>query len=149
MAEIAIWDVRHFIYQHFAATAKPPTLEEIGAHFAMSQAEVEAALLELHAQHALFLQEGTLDIVIANPFSGVSTDFLVDVDGQTYYANCAWDSFGVIAALGAANGRIRANCAHTGEPLSLGVKDDEVVSAGEQVHFLVPFAQWYADMVFT
>lgn len=149
MVEETIWDVRYFIYQHFAETARPPALAEIGAHFAMSPVEVEAALLELDAQHALFLQEGTFDIVIANPFSGVPTDFWVDVDGQTYNANCAWDSFGVIAALGTANGRIRAHCAHTGEQLSLGVEKGEVVSAGEQVHFLVPFEQWYDDMVFT
>ncbi len=36
---------------------------------------------------------------MAWPFSGVETLFQVSVSDKTYFANCAWDSLGIPAAL--------------------------------------------------
>ncbi len=145
-----IWNVRHFIYNHIAQTTTPPGLDEIALALDLSLPEVKKALEELDALHALFLDPGTYQVHIANPFSGLpDTGFVVDVGGKTYWANCAWDSYGVIAALQAENGDIRAACAYDGQPLHLKVRDGQAISAGEVIHFQVPFSQWYDDMVFT
>ena len=144
-----IWTVRHAIYMYFAEHARAPGVVEVAAICGITEAAAREALVELDRVHALFLDPGTLDIRIANPFSGVPTDFRVTLGDQTYWANCAWDSFGVIAALGADVGEIEAVCAENGEPLRLAVRDGEAVSMGEVVHFLVPFSEWYDDMVFT
>ena len=144
-----IWICRHMIYRHFAETGRAPSVSEIALACGIREEEARAALIALDEVHAVFLDPGTFDIHIANPFSGVPTDFLVEVGTRTYWANCAWDSFGVIAALKAADGVIRAACAENGEPLRLEVRAGEAIDHGEVVHFLVPFSEWYNDMVFT
>lgn len=144
-----IWTIRHAIYRHFAGAARAPSVSEIAASCSITEDQTRDALTALNKVHALFLDPGTFDIHIANPFSGVPTDFLVDVGGRTYFANCAWDTFGVIAALQARDGVIRAACTGDGSPLRLEVRDGEAIDHGEVVHFLVPFSEWYDDMVFT
>jgi len=144
-----IWTVRHAIYRHFAETARAPEVEEIAAVCRITPEQAKAVLLDLDKAHALFLDPGTFDIRIANPFSSVPTEFRVAAGRRTYFANCAWDSFGVIAALGSDEGEIEAVCAENGASLRLAVRDGEVMDHGEVVHFLVPFSSWYEDLVFT
>ena len=36
---------------------------------------------------------------MANPFSAVPTPYRVQADGRSWFANCAWDAFGICAAL--------------------------------------------------
>ena len=36
---------------------------------------------------------------MANPFSAVPTAYRVPPDGRWWYANCAWDAFGILSAL--------------------------------------------------
>ncbi len=144
-----LWPARAFIYQHFAATARAPGSESLAREFDITPAEAESLLRALHDKHALFLEPGTARIRMANPFSGVPTPHTVTAGGLTYWASCAWDTFGIVAALHAADAEIRSECAHTGAPLRLRVAAGAVQSAGEVVHFLVPFQRWYEDLVFT
>lgn len=149
MNDTLLWRVRTFIYQHFAATTCAPQVADIVQHFPLSSEAATDMLKALHDIHALFLDPGTTNIRIANPFSAVPTPFIVDVNGKRYWANCAWDSFGVIAALQAAEGVIHASCAQSGTPLQLEIQQGEVVSTPARIHLLVPFRQWYEDMIFT
>ncbi|MEZ4870254.1 MAG: organomercurial lyase [Caldilineaceae bacterium] len=149
MDDTLLWDVRTFIYQHFATTARAPELDVIAQHFTIGQAQAAEILNALDAIHALFLEPSTTAIRIANPFSAIPTPFAVEVNGRRYWANCAWDSFGVIAALQALAGTIHATCTQSGEPLHLAVEQGEVVDTSAVIHLLVPFRQWYEDMIFT
>ena len=144
-----LWPVRTFIYQHFAATAHAPGLADLQQHFGLEQEEAVDLLLALHEIHALFLDPGTTNIRIANPFSAVPTPFVAEVNGKRYWANCAWDSFGVIAALQAEEGTIHATCAQSSAPLALQIHQGEVVETAALIHVLVPFQQWYENMVYT
>lgn len=144
-----IWSVRTFIYQRFVESARAPQVEEIADHFRLTIAQAGEVLKTLHDKHALFLKPGTVAIRMANPFSAIPTPYQVDIGDKTYWANCAWDSFGIIAALHAPHASIRSICAHTGKDLHLAVSHDQVVSAGEVVHFLVPSRRWYDDLVRT
>ena len=85
---------------------------------------------------------------MANPFSNVETPFRVHVDGKTYFANCAWDSLGIPAALHS-DADMEAACAQSGEPIMLQVRDGRVSESDVLVHFLVPFKCWYDDLVYT
>jgi hypothetical protein len=144
-----IWAVRTFIYNHFVATARAPRVAEIAQHFDLSPDAAGEALVALNEQHVLFLEPGTLDIRIANPFSAVPTPFEVEVNGRRYWANCAWDSFGIPAALHADAASIFSECAHTHAPLQIRLQHGEVQDTHAVIHFLVPFQHWYEDMVFT
>jgi len=143
-----LWQIRAFVYRHFAETARAPRLEETSAQFGLTHKEAAAAYEELHRRHALYLRPGAQEILMANPFSGVGTPFRVHAAGRIYFANCAWDSLGIPAAL-QADAQIEAACAQSRESLRLRVTDGQVHGPGALVHFLIPFRAWYEDLVFT
>lgn len=140
-----LWELRTFIYQHFAETTRPPLVEETASRFGMTHGEAGSAYEELHQRHALYLKSGTSEILMANPFSGVETPFKVRANRKTYFANCAWDSFGIPAALHA-DAEIEAVCAQSGEPIRLSVTNEQVEDSDTLVHFLIPFRKWYDDL---
>jgi len=146
--EDTLWNVRAFVYHHLAETTRPPSVEEAAARFALSTEEAGSVYEELHRRHAFFLQPGTHNILMANPFSGVETAFRVHANGRTYFANCAWDSLGIPAALHA-DAEVEAVCSQSGEPIHLAVANQQVRDSDALVHFLLPFREWYNDLVFT
>ena len=85
---------------------------------------------------------------MANPFSAVPTAYRVQAGGRWWYANCAWDAFGICAALHS-DGRIEASCPDCGEPVSVDVRDTRPDDESLLFHCLVPAAQWWDDIVFT
>ena len=148
MKEDFIWQVRHFVYQNFAETTHPPSIEETAKHFDITNEEASELYTELHNRHAFFLDLGTLNIRMANPFSGIPTDFKVTANGKTYFANCAWDMLGIPAALHR-DAVIEAKFTESNEEVRLEVKDGKVTNGELLVHFPLPFARWYDDLVFT
>lgn len=148
MNDTLLWQIRHFIYSHLADTAHPPTVADTARHFNISTEEAGEYYKELHNRHAFFLDLETLTVRMANPFSGIPTDFKVHANGQTYYANCAWDMLGIPAALHA-DAVIEAKFTESNELVQLEVKDGKVTNGDLLVHFPLPFAHWYDDLVFT
>ena len=148
MDENKLWEMRAFIYQHFAETTRPPRVEETASRFALTQGEAASAYEELHRNHAMYLKPGTHEILMANPFSGVETPFKVHANGKTYFANCAWDSLGIPAAL-QTEAEVEAACAQSGEAIRLRVREQQVRGSDALVHFLIPFRKWYDDLLST
>ena len=148
MDENLIWEIRAFVYRHFAETTHPPPVDETAAHFALTHEQTVSAYEELHGRHAFFLQPGTQDILMANPFSGVETPFKVYANNKTYFANCAWDSLGIPIVLGG-EAEVEAACAQSDEPIRLSITDQQVQDSDALVHFLLPFKSWYNDLTFT
>lgn len=143
-----IWQVRAFVYSYFAETTHAPSVDETARHFSISTAEAGKIYKELHNRHSFFLEPDTLTIRMANPFSGIPTDFKVRANGKTYFANCAWDMLGVPAALHC-DADIEAVCTESNESIKLEIRDGKVTNSELLVHFPLPFARWYDDLVFT
>jgi hypothetical protein len=156
MNEDQLWDIRAFVYQHFAETTRPPSVEETATGFALTHEEAVSAYESLHQRHAFLLGPGTHHILMANPFSGMATPFKVYANGKTYFANCAWDSLGIPAALHT-DAQIEAECAQSREKIHLTVSWQKARAEQRRsvqyeaglVHFLVPFTSWYDDLSFT
>ena len=148
MDDAKLWEIRAFVYQHFEETTLPPRLDETASRFRLTREQAASAYEELHQRHALYLKPGTHEILMANPFSGVETSFRVHANGRTYFANCAWDSLGIPAALHT-EAEIEAACAQSGEPILLSVRDGQVHGTEALVHFLIPFREWYNDLTST
>jgi len=148
MDEDLLWGIRAFVYRHFAETTHPPRVDETASYFGLTHEEAAAIYEALHERHALFLQSGTREILMANPFSGVETPFKVHANDKTYFANCAWDSLGIPAALHA-DAQIEAVCAQSGKTLQITVSGRQVQDSDALVHFLIPFRNWYDDLSFT
>ncbi len=143
-----IWDVRAFVYQHFADTTHAPSVDETAKHYNSSKGEVGEIYKELNNRHALFLEPKTLTLRMANPFSNIPTDFKVHANGNTYFANCAWDMLGIPAALHA-DAVIDAIFTESNDAVQLEIKNGQVTNKDLLVHFPLPFAHWYDDIVFT
>jgi hypothetical protein len=85
---------------------------------------------------------------MAPPFSGVPTAHEVEIGGQRYFANCAWDALGIPAALHR-EALVRSGCGQSGVPLRLEVGIQGPEPSGWLFHCQVPAARWWADLVFT
>ena len=148
MNDTLLWQIRHFVYNHFADMTLPPSMDVTAAHFNISTEDAGEYYKELHNRHAIFLDLETLTIRMANPFSGIPTDFKVHANGQTYSAICAWDMLGIPAALHT-DAVIEAKFTDSGESIQLEVKDGEVTNGELLVHFPLSFSHWYDDLTFT
>jgi hypothetical protein len=102
----------------------------------------------LHDAHALVLDAETREIRMANPFSAVPTPFRVEAGGRRWFGNCAWDAFGICAALHC-DGRIETACADCGDELVVEVRDGRPSDESLLFHCLVPASGWWDDIVFT
>jgi hypothetical protein len=140
--------VKLAIYRHFAETGRRPSPGDIASRTGLTVDGVLAAYRALRAQRLLLLEPDGASIRMAPPFSGVPTQHRVDVAGLEYDANCAWDAFGVLAALHKP-GRVRSRCEQSGEPLDLQVHEDGPEPSTWLFHCLVPAAHWWDDLVFT
>ena len=140
--------VRNSTYALFAAQGRAPSAQEVADDLGMAAGDVRAAWRRLHDAHALVLSPGTAEIRMANPFSAVPSAYRVRADGRWWYANCAWDAFGICAAL-AADGRIETSCPDCGDPLTVDVRDREPSDRSLLFHCLVPAVHWWDDIVFT
>jgi hypothetical protein len=91
----------------------------------------------LAAQHVVALDERG-DVLMAHPFANHTDGARVDSHGRTWWGNCAWDAFGIVAALELEDATI------TAQGITLGPQDDDAV-----FHVLVPAGHWWDDIAFT
>ncbi len=140
-------DVRRYVYDQTMKLGLPPSIAETAAALSATGVEVEAAFRRLAEARMLVLQRDGGEVLMANPFSAVPTAFVATVDGQAYYGNCIWDVMGVAAMLGR-DARIQASCGDCGTAMPLRVSDGSLDPAQGIVHFAVPAAEWWRDIVF-
>jgi len=140
--------LRNLTFARFVELGRAPTADEVAAAGGYRGADVAAGWERLHAAHALVLDAVTGGIRMANPFSGVQTSHRVHAAGRWWFANCAWDAFGICAALHD-DGQIETSCPDCGESLRVAVRDQRPDDESLLFHCLVPAARWWDDIVFT
>jgi hypothetical protein len=137
------------IYGTIAETTTPPDAAGVADALGAPVGEVEAAFHRLYQKRLLVLEPGVpTRIRMAPPFAGIETSHLVKAGGKAYYANCAWDAFGVAAALHQ-DADIESSCPDCGEPMSFRVRDGKPAPQEGVVHFAVPAALWWRDILYT
>jgi alkylmercury lyase-like protein len=139
--------VRDAIYASVVEHGVAPLPDEIALTTGLDAAEVGAAVRRLADAHVIVLQSGTSVVSWAPPFSLVPTPFRSCANGASWFAPCAWDAFGIFAAVGK-DGTIEARCAWSGVALTCGVRQARAYGDAV-VHLLVPAAQFWDDIVFT
>ena len=141
------WQVRRYVYDEAMHRGYPPLLAEISKKLSISSDEIRRSLGRLAEGRALVLQSGTGEILMANPFSAVPNDFLVELSDLSCYGNCIWDALGVAAML-RQDARIRTSCGDCGLALELRVAEGHTQGDASLIHFAVPAHQWWDDIVF-
>jgi len=137
------------IYEMMARTTRMPTSIDVALGMGSSMADVEQAFQRLYKRRLLVLEPGSsCHIRMAPPFSGIETPHRVKIEDKVYFANCAWDAFGIAAAL-KRDADIKSNCPDCGEPLIFHIRTGKPLPQECVIHFAVPAAQWWNDIVYT
>lgn len=139
--------VRSAVYARFAA-GDVPSGSAVAADLAMDVDAVIECYERLAVARVLVLDADSRQVWMAMPFSAVPTAFRVDGLGRHWFANCAWDAFGIAAAL-SCDVSIATYCLDCGTPMAYGVRGGELTNRDGVVHFAVPAKQWWDDIGFT
>lgn len=144
-------ELRRLIYDRLVADAVPPTRAELGNVLGSARA-ADDGVRRLHDAHMVVLGDDG-EIAMALPFATRPTGHRVVAGDMAWWANCAWDALAIPAALDGLGrsevARIEATWMDTGEPVQLEVGNGELSSLDGFVHFSVPAAKWWDDIVET
>jgi len=139
--------VREAIYAAIVRTGAAPSVETLARSANLTNAAVKEAFRNLADAHVIVLEPGTTTIWSAPPFSGVPSPFVVRAGASVWYSPCAWDSFGIPAALND-DAAIEACCAWSNEPIRCGVQHGGTYGDA-LIHLLVPAAHFWDDIFYT
>jgi len=145
--ESVVVAVRLAIYEAVAATGSAPAPADVARAHGLETPQVEDAYRALADRHVIVLEPGTVDVRWAPPFSLVPTQFRARAGRSSWYAPCAWDAFGIPAALDR-DVAIDAACAWSGDPIPCGVEHGRAYGDGV-VHLLVPARHFWDDIAHT
>jgi len=140
--------IRYHVYRFFADNCRAPAFQEIADLLNTESEKVRVSFHKLHERHMLFLEPGSDSIRIANPFSAIPTNFKVLSGNKSWWANCAWDSFGIPAALNI-DVLIEANFPDLDDAVELHVDHGKVDNEQLYIYFPLPFRHWYDDLIYT
>ena len=85
---------------------------------------------------------------MALPFSSVPTPFTVEGGGRSWFANCAWDAFGIPILVGC-DAVISTTCQDCDGKIVYRVENRRLADSHGVVHFGVPAAKWWDNIGFT
>ena len=119
--------------------------------FKLTRKEAFASFMELEADHHILLVPGTQRILMANPYSAISTPFRVYVGSKRFFANCAWDSISLHVML-ELDARVESFCHHCAEPIEISLSKREVKSSkppSPLIFLSTPVSKWYDNLINT
>ena len=150
MPSIDSTSLRLYVYDEILTRGRVPTLADIAAHFETEPAEARRTLGQVRIGKTILVDPRSGEIWMAGPFSARQTLYRVLGNGITWWANCAWDMFG-IAHMVQARVTVHTRCPDCGEQITVSCSPSAPAGADEQlrIHFLVPARDWYADIGFT
>lgn len=146
------WRVRNLVYETFTAEGRAPSVAELARRIESTPNRVQQLLRELADAHALVLSQDGDAVRMAHPFTAAPMAFvLTPADGRDdrrWWGGCAWDSFGISAALDL-DVRIDTTCPHCARHLAVHAGPTTAPPQELAVRFPRPAAEWWEDVVAT
>jgi hypothetical protein len=144
-----VW--RH-VYSTFAAEGRAPSLGELTAVLGLDGEATRGLLNDLHERHLLVLNATRDAVRMAHPFSAAPMGFVVTpldgADDRRWWGGCAWDSFGISAAL-RLDVLIDTTCPACSRHLRVEAGPDRPPDADLFVRYPRPAREWWSDVVAT
>lgn len=144
--------VRDLIYETLVAEGRGPSVAELSRRVEVPEMGVREVLASLAADHAIVLSGDRDQVRMAHPFSAAPMGFVVTpldtADDRLWWGGCAWDSFGMSAAMGI-DVRIDTRCPQDGADLSYTAGPKLAPPEGLAVRFPRRAAEWWPDVVET
>lgn len=141
-------ELRVFAYQHLLASGRPPLAKQIAQHFSITEGEAKASIASLKIGKTLLPHPVSGEIWMAGPFAAEPTAYVVRGQNVTWWANCAWDMFGIPVIAGQETG-VDMTCTDCGTPMQITASPVSPPTKQAVVHVLVPARNWYDDVGFT
>lgn len=140
--------VRLLLMRQIVDAASVPSARALAAATGRELDEIQAAFRDLAQRHVVALEPGSDELRMVHPFSAVPTPWAVHLGARRWFGNCAWDALG-IAALFAEPARVETACPDCGERLTVASDGRGGLEGAGVVHFGVPAARWYENIIFT
>jgi len=148
MAWIDSVALRIFVYDDIIAGGRPPSVAATAMRFGTSPAIAREALANLKIGKTILVDPRSGEIWMAGPFAAADTAYRVVGEKCEWWANCAWDMFGV-AMIVNERVRVETRCTDCGAPMTILTDPSTAPTEDAVVHFLVPARRWYDDIGFT
>jgi hypothetical protein len=143
-------EVRIAIARSIKTRGKIPTIAAVAADMGRDIATVDASFARMIEGHVFIPRRDSHEIYAYTPFCVGPTDFFVTAAGRVWFGICAWDAFGIPAALGEP-GVIETHCADCGESLVVEVDADggTDVQTWTVMQVGVPAIEFWKDIYLT
>ena len=141
-------ELRIHIYDVLLDRGSPPSIAELANEFHVPLRDARHAIADLKIGKTVLPHPRTGEIWMAGPFASEPTPYKVSGKRTSWFANCAWDMFGV-AMIAREWVTIETRCGDCREPIRLTADPDSPSREDMVVHFLVPARRWYDDIGFT
>lgn len=143
-------ELRLAIYNLIVERQAVPSRKELQSLVADPE-QLDRRLQRLHQLHMIVLDDRPHrlgEIRMALPFAAEATDFRVRTESGAWYANCAWDSLAIAAAMHE-DAQITSHWSDTVEPLDLRITNGTLSDTVGFIEFKIPAARWWDDIVET
>jgi hypothetical protein len=144
-----IQNVYLLVLKHIIKTGRAPHFTELAASMALDPDHVkELQHAAANAGVGSWFIEGTDHVECWAPFSNVPTHHLIEVDGkQKWYGQCGLEALAVCWMFPSSEVAVRSRCVHCAEPVTVVIRDGEVLSSDPATavgHMNAPFsaADW-------
>jgi hypothetical protein len=134
--------LHYLLVKHVIDTGHAPELNVLASMAKSSDPETSANLRALADMHGVILEPNSLRIWSLHPFALMPTAFWVSSGNRGWWANCAWCSLGIGAALGQ-DFSIHTSEGAEGAPLHFEIKSGKGSNSHVLMHFPYPPARWW------
>jgi hypothetical protein len=134
--------LHYLMMKHVIETGHAPTISELSALADFSPSQTEDGVRELARMHGVILVPNSLEVWSLHPFALMPTRFWVTAGQGGWWANCAWCSLAIGAAL-RADTKICTGDGGEGDPLEFRIEQGRASRPDLLMHFPYPPERWW------
>lgn len=134
--------LHYLLTRHVIEHGYAPDSANLGELCGCAQREAEDSLRRLSEMHGVILEPGSLRIWSLHPFALMPTAFWVSAAGRGWWANCAWCSLAIGAAL-QSDITVSTRYGAEGDPLIFDIRGGKSTRPELLMHFPYPPARWW------
>jgi hypothetical protein len=134
--------LHYLLMRHVIEAGQAPEIDELAAIAGVPREKAAETLQRLADIHGVILEPNSFRIWSLHPFAMIATAFWVSAGERGWWANCAWCSLAIGAALGS-DIAISTRDGAEGEPLTFNIQGHRSSRPELLMHFPYPPARWW------